>query len=1151
MSYAPILYNDDTASDLSLAYRRHISRSRSRSRSPSPVRGNFGNRSRRRRAQPPFNAATTDDYSTFNSAPGTRDAHPHFSSAPRRKPPLAWDNLASNDLNPPRSATRSPYEHVLKLAKQRGGESTRGTAKKKDAVEMMFASPDVEEAVRQVMCERLQEVAAGKEALAAERAEKRRWRKKCGDERAAKEQAARHRDEILTELEEQRTRSIGVVALDEFLKVKTALDDSADRIRELSHDLQKSRQAISSHDEETELRVSTVKAEFKRMQNQWNLERDTLQTVADDLRAQKTTLLARSRPLIDRLNSATQTDEASTACRRLDHAFASLRQSEARRRGDLESDALLDFFPAVRHLFDHSARLAATVRRKAARDLEALKGHLAGSDDCNQILQGSLRRLEAHLKGVQDDTAKETANLHEVNHRLEAAGAEAQHVLSETAGKVKVLQQKCQVLSRYKAEHHRTVSENELLKEKLRAADMEAEQAKMQRDAQAAVLKAKTARVSELETEASELRQVSESKSKDLALVRWLKVLHLEVSAEAEARTGHVFDFFEGFRRICTFERNDLISSYEAHTRDRNQTELLQLVNSQRNEVSRLAVLLHDVLKGQSNATDAGNVQLTDGLEKSKTPAQFRKSGLGEDEDAEVDVNSCAKEAVVKEESGAIGKVPSGGLHAQEVQRLVRYTSDFMASAGGSACEDGEMDPGQSVSVPPANSDRVSGYYHQATGSAGFAPQKQQRRRHSSITTRDEAKPPTSDPIRSQARAKHACIAASLLATAQCVPPAKDGQELSNEQPEDQPSAGASQQAAQGFIWGRANGEPSRGLDDAGEEGANAKNTTRCARELQDPAPETAALYVLAKTDRKPPNDRRDAAGHYRATPDLECAPHTWSSLAACVAAPAVLAAAAVSTEIDAAGSRSGLPPGPAPADALGRDPGALAAFYPAPFPRASAEPQEPTENHRYARELAGPLRARDPASFDGEAQSEELPSECTQRAFVSSASAIVVSTWCLMDAAAKDSQAAHTVDAIASAEEGSGGNATQQTGDKEGDAQPRGSSAAYHASIAAAVLDLMAASASALTANRLESAGDTCQADAHERDAPDAAVEGKRHEPALVKDGAEARSEQQMNSETCKGSFTAGVVEETDGALQNRWPEQLNHRYLAYSKKL
>eukprot|EP01063_Lacrimia_lanifica_P027080 TRINITY_DN374_c2_g1_i1.p1 TRINITY_DN374_c2_g1~~TRINITY_DN374_c2_g1_i1.p1 ORF type:complete len:1232 (+),score=457.62 TRINITY_DN374_c2_g1_i1:63-3758(+) len=457
-----------------------------------------------------------------------------------------------------------------------------------------------------------------KEKLDVTKAQRRHYQKKSANLATT----VREQGELIGVLEMAKLDAIGSVAIDDHLCLKErnrALEEQLGEAREATREV--SENAVS---EAAQLTAEIASLRTTLLRKEEELDDEITQNEELQKRYTLAGALGTLSPKRPRATAAamTQTPPGLLA----DAVFTSqadlVVSLEATTRQQLETLMA----QLLKRLHLDGQQQAAALARLTTHQNEQHKAHVAGLADCNNLLKLKIQKLERQL----------------------ANAARQQEELSTLRTEV----------VRERSEKSRVVSQNALLEDRLRVTQELLDHLKHESEGLKADVQKKANLISGLETQVGELKKVSESKAKDLALIRDLKQQQQAIQEETASRSTLFFDFSEEVLAISRAERMGLMQSLESNARDQEQTELRQLMQEQQEQ---MAILMNTV-----NGLNAGRMR-DDGLERVdnaprrtvREPAHDAR-GVSQDHTALLDPGQSASAPISEHGEATYGKSPAG-----------------------------------------------------------------------------------------------------------------------------------------------------------------------------------------------------------------------------------------------------------------------------------------------------------------------------------------------------------------------------------------------------------------------------------------------------------------------------------------------------------
>ena len=433
------------------------------------------------------------------------------------------------------------------------------------------------------------EKAAAAVVVATLKAQKRALQKRCLSLKAANEAAQTELGSLLLQREEERCDAVGHVSIDLHVAVQARADDLQERLRAAESAAAQEKEARTT---QVEAAAAAAAALERTLADRDAAQREAAAEFAEAA-AQLTTAAsaaAAARPLSS--VEATQTPPEPSP-----HAWMAQALEDTEEASRRAAEAAMSAALAMARSAEADARRRLSAAAVAAE--EARQGEVAGVSGCNELLRrqvaGLVERVRV-LEGEREEAGQRWAELTAARAELtdkEVLCRELEAQVGELTTKLARSQQKAAACAKLRTElrasegeRTRVQSANELLKEKLGVCAELQEHLKKELDVVGESDRKGAALVATLEAEAEELRRVSETKAKDLALVRNLKAQQLLVADETSARFESLHDGLDGLVAILSAERLKMVTRFETEARDVQQTEVLQLLYSQQQQLA-------------------------------------------------------------------------------------------------------------------------------------------------------------------------------------------------------------------------------------------------------------------------------------------------------------------------------------------------------------------------------------------------------------------------------------------------------------------------------------------------------------------------------------------------------------------------------------
>ena len=396
---------------------------------------------------------------------------------------------------------------------------------------------------------------------------------------------------LVREVETLRSQTIGQVSLEEHLALREQLDSQEDKWCTAARSTEQA-------SEGARMQLSLAEAKVVALEEKLAAQEAAAKEQVADLESTNTLLqgkLAKCRARAQMACATTQTQGTAAAA---EPAALILRMEEASRR------SLETAFMGVLVREASCAKGSMLHVESCFRSLEqTTESRVAGVNDCNALLQGQLAERTEQYQALQEASAKSSRDatlkweeLTQTKNQLlmkEMACKEMTAQVSDLTTKLIRSQQKGQTFNKVRtelrtseSERTRLHSENELLKEKLNVTKDLQDRLRQDAEELTDTMKQRNQLIASLETKVEELRKVSESKSKDLALIHDLKAQQQFITEETESRLTILHDAADYLISIVRAERQSIMKQEETGARDQQQTELIQLVNSQQQQLS-------------------------------------------------------------------------------------------------------------------------------------------------------------------------------------------------------------------------------------------------------------------------------------------------------------------------------------------------------------------------------------------------------------------------------------------------------------------------------------------------------------------------------------------------------------------------------------
>ena len=436
-----------------------------------------------------------------------------------------------------------------------------------------------------------EEITKLKEELIRYRTRKKYLRRKVETLTAANTRLTSENGTLTESVDTLTTNNIGSVSLEEHLNV-------SDKLAELQRGfddklLEQQTELASVHKAAL---ISETAAE--RLKFSHKRETEALQAIVDEQVGSISKLTSsvtelEQKPLMSGVG--TQANSGDLFCQDITQVL----HFESRERHEIECSSHLLLSLVAQQNTVWTNMVATNYHRTASK----AKGEAAGREDCTTLLKKEITTLEEKIHSLKNKLTEMTAESHQSTTEItsltttvdekEQLCQQLSQQVTTLGSKLQRASQKVKTISKLKtdllaseSERTRANSEIEILKGNAKISEELQTRLRKEIDNSEELMKQKSHQMGVLESEVAELRQVRDSRTKDLALLRDLKLQQQIIADETSIRISIINDTSDSLLSTIMAERQSLILGYESNFHHQEQTELIQLVQSQRDQLA-------------------------------------------------------------------------------------------------------------------------------------------------------------------------------------------------------------------------------------------------------------------------------------------------------------------------------------------------------------------------------------------------------------------------------------------------------------------------------------------------------------------------------------------------------------------------------------